>query len=163
MWDNLMAFFIAAWQIHVATTGLFLRGHGFTETLIVVILGSSSGVTTCYYLPEIIAFCGFLKKLSLFKINTTKSSSVSSYHELFNFLKYWQTKISRQPRENLLHQIGIFIITITPVPNFELIAIAVSRLLKIPYGFQIILFANIVRVLLVVGGVYLGVKFCQIF
>lgn len=164
MWENLIAFLIAVWQIHVATTGLYFRGHNFTETLIVVILGSSLGVATCYYSPEIITFCRLLKKPLLPKINSAKPLSISSYYELIDFLKHWLVKISRYSRENLLRQIGIFIITAIPVPNFELIAIAVSRLLKIPYGFQIIMIANMVRVLLLTGGIYyFGEKFCHIF
>lgn len=163
MWENFIAFIFSIWQIHIAVVGLFLRGHGFTETLLVVAFGSSLGVATCYYSPEAITFCRAVIKPFAVKTSLAKLPPTHFYQELIDFIKYWVVKLNHRPQDNLLRQISIFIITVIPVPNFELMAIAVSRLLKIPHGFKIILFANIFRVLLLVSGVYFGAKLYQFF
>lgn len=162
MIKNLLIIFSAVWQEQPVALALYLAKKPMYEALILLIIGSCLGMTLIYFFPEEIRFISrLIHRFFRWLIHLMKKINSNRQLKKIRWYHLWSSKISKLRQKLISHMVNhsspkifVFIVAAIPLPGLLPIAIIVTRLLKLSYGYLIILTATITRTYILILTIY---------
>lgn len=152
MLEKILIIIAAAIQSHSTTIGLYALGKSVEESLVLVAIGASVGITVLFYIPDaLLIIIGWIRQFIYGKYGN-KERNGRRYSKIR--LLQWRQKLVEKIEHSKYPYVAVFIAAAIPLPIFPQAAMVAAKVMGLKSGFKLIFIGNLINVSLLVAVVY---------